>query len=65
MDLPKFLQVEPVGQCNLRCQMCAIPFRQDGPPFGPVAFMDFDVYTPLHDQFRARRSSSSRAWASR
>jgi radical SAM protein with 4Fe4S-binding SPASM domain len=51
MDLPKFLQVEPVGQCNLRCQMCAIQFRQDGPPFGPPAFMDFDVYTRLLDQF--------------
>jgi hypothetical protein len=43
MDLPKFLQVEPVGQWNLRCQMCAIQFRQDGPPFGSPAFMDFDV----------------------
>ncbi len=43
MDLPNFLQVEPVGQCNLRCQMCAIQFRQDGPPFGSPAFMDFDV----------------------
>src|SRR5947209_9161247 len=51
MDLPRFLQVEPVGQCNLRCQMCSIPFRQDGPPFGPVAFMDFDVFTRLVDQF--------------
>jgi MoaA/NifB/PqqE/SkfB family radical SAM enzyme len=53
MDLPKFLQVEPVGQCNLRCQMCAIQFRQDGPPTGPPAFMDFDVYTRLLDQFPA------------
>jgi MoaA/NifB/PqqE/SkfB family radical SAM enzyme len=22
--LPKFLQIEPVGQCNLRCRMCPI-----------------------------------------
>ena len=51
MDLPKFLQVEPVGQCNLRCRMCAIPFREDGPPFGPPAFMDFEVFTNLLDQF--------------
>ena len=51
MDLPKFLQVEPVGQCNLRCQMCPIQFRQDGPPHGPPAFMDFDVFTRLLDQF--------------
>ena len=51
MDLPKFLQVEVVGQCNLRCQMCPIQFRQDGPPHGPPAFMEFDVFTRLLDQF--------------
>src|SRR4051812_28494658 len=51
MDLPTFLQIEPVGQCNLRCQMCPIPFRQDGPPYGPLAFMAFDTFTRLIDQF--------------
>ena len=51
VTLPRFLQVEPVGQCNLRCQMCPIQFRQDGPPHGPPAFMDFDVFTRLIDQF--------------
>jgi len=51
MELPRFLQVEPVGQCNLRCQMCAIQFRQDGPPHGPLAFMDYDDFTRLVDQF--------------
>src|SRR5215472_15381168 len=53
LSLPTFLQVEPVGQCNLRCQMCPIQFRQDGPPFGPPAFMDFDTYLGLLDQFPA------------
>lgn len=51
MELPTFLQIEPVGQCNLRCQMCAIQFRRDGPPYGPLAFMDFDAFTRLVDQF--------------
>src|SRR5690606_10393633 len=51
MELPTFLQIEPVGQCNLRCQMCAIQFRQDGPPFGPLAFMEYDDFTRLVDQF--------------
>jgi MoaA/NifB/PqqE/SkfB family radical SAM enzyme len=51
MDLPTFLQIEPVGQCNLRCQMCAIQFRQDGPPYGPLAFMEFDAFTKLVDEF--------------
>jgi radical SAM protein with 4Fe4S-binding SPASM domain len=51
MQLPTYLQVEPVGQCNLRCQMCAIQFRQDGPPYGPLAFMDFAEFTRLIDQF--------------
>lgn len=25
--LPQFVQIEPVGQCNLRCRMCPIQFR--------------------------------------
>jgi MoaA/NifB/PqqE/SkfB family radical SAM enzyme len=55
VDLPSFLQIEPVGQCNLRCQMCPIQFRQDGPPFGPPAFMEFDTFTRILDQFPALR----------
>src|SRR3954464_528104 len=51
LPLPSFLQLEPVGQCNLRCQMCPIQFRKDGPPHGPPAFMDFDKFTGLVDQF--------------
>jgi MoaA/NifB/PqqE/SkfB family radical SAM enzyme len=49
VKLPTFLQVEPVGQCNLRCQMCPIQFRRDGPPYGPPAFMKFDTFTRLID----------------
>ncbi len=49
--LPRFLQVEAVGQCNLRCQMCAIQFRRDGPPHGPPAFMDFALFQRLIDEF--------------
>src|SRR5262245_46341612 len=51
VPLPTFLQLEPVGQCNLRCRMCPIQFRKDGPPHGPPAFMDFDLFTRLLDQF--------------
>lgn len=51
MDLPKYLQIEPAGQCNLRCQMCSIQFRQDGPPYGPLAFMEFEKFTGIVDQF--------------
>src|SRR5215216_4797131 len=51
MDLPSYLQVEPVGQCNLRCQMCPIQIRRDGPPYGPPAFMPFETYTSLISQF--------------
>lgn len=53
MQLPTFLQIEPVGQCNLRCQMCPIAFRTDGPPYGPPAFMPFETFTRLLDQFGA------------
>ncbi len=47
ISLPNYVQIEPVGQCNLRCTMCPIQYRQDGPPYGPLAFMDFDLYTRL------------------
>ncbi len=50
IPLPSFVQIEPVGQCNLRCQMCPIQFRTDGPPNGPPAFMPFETFTRLVDQ---------------
>jgi len=49
--LPRYVQIEPVGQCNLRCRMCAIQFREDGPPHGPLAFMAFDDFTRLVEEF--------------
>ena len=51
MKLPTYVQIEPVGQCNLRCQMCSIQFRKDGPPYGPPAFMEFETFTRIVDQF--------------
>lgn len=50
-ELPHFVQIEPVGQCNLRCRMCPIQFRTDGTPDHPAAFMDFDIFCRLVDQF--------------
>jgi MoaA/NifB/PqqE/SkfB family radical SAM enzyme len=49
--LPRFVQIEPVGQCNLRCQMCPVIYREDGPPYGPPAFMAFETFTALIEQF--------------
>jgi len=49
--LPAFVQIEPVGQCNLRCRMCPIQFRGDGGPGQPRAYMDFDTFCRLVDQF--------------
>ncbi len=49
--LPRFIQIEPVGECNFRCRMCPIQFRRDGRPYGPPAFMEFDLYTRIVDQF--------------
>lgn len=51
MEPPSFVQMEPVGQCNLRCEMCPIQFRQDGPPWGPPALMDYRTFTRLLEQF--------------
>src|SRR5690242_10087223 len=47
---PRYVQFEPVGQCNLRCQMCPIQFRRDGPPHGPPAFMPYAAFTRLIDE---------------
>jgi MoaA/NifB/PqqE/SkfB family radical SAM enzyme len=55
MDLPSYVQIEPVGQCNLKCTICPIQFRQDGPPYGPPAFMDFDQFVDLLGRFVALR----------
>lgn len=49
--LPRFVQIEPVGQCNLRCRMCPIQFRPDGGPGRPPAFMPYEAYCALIDQF--------------
>ena len=51
MELPNYVQMEPVGQCNLRCQMCSIQFRQDGPPLGPPAFMDYELFKNIIDEY--------------
>ncbi len=51
MDLPKFVQIEPVGECNLRCQMCPIQYRGDGSAAGAPAFMPLELFTRLVDQF--------------
>jgi radical SAM protein with 4Fe4S-binding SPASM domain len=48
--LPSFLQIEPVGQCNLRCKMCPIQFRSDGRG-GPPAFIDVGAFERLLAQF--------------
>lgn len=57
IPLPKYIQIEPVGQCNLRCTMCSIQFRTDGPPYGPPAFMEFPVFTNLIDGFAGPNGS--------
>ena len=64
-SFPTHLQIEPVGQCNLRCQMCAIQFRQDGPPYGPLAFMAFDKFTDLIDAWTGLGICTCKGWASR
>lgn len=51
VPLPRFVQIEPVGQCNLRCRMCPITWREDGPPWGPPAFIAVDTFRHLLDGF--------------
>ncbi len=55
IPLPPYLQIEPVGQCNLRCQMCPIQYREDGPPHGPLAFMEFETFVRILEEFKGLR----------
>lgn len=49
--LPRFLQIEPVGQCNLRCRMCPIELRPESEDHHPPATIAIDVFRRLLDQF--------------
>lgn len=40
--LPRFLQVEPVGRCNLACRMCAVPQRPAEQQAGTLSVADFE-----------------------
>lgn len=46
---PQFAQIEPVGQCQLRCQMGPVQFRTDG-HHGAPAFMALDIFRKLVGQ---------------
>ena len=50
--LPSFVQIEPVGQCNLRCRMCPIAYRNEGER---PAFMPLETFCRLIEQFPALR----------
>ncbi len=47
--LPQFVQIEPVGQCNLACRMCPVTYRGEGGK--PPAFMSFDAFCHVLEQF--------------
>ncbi|HKO88441.1 MAG TPA: radical SAM protein [Burkholderiales bacterium] len=51
IPLPRFVQIEPVGQCNLHCAMCAIDLRKDLPTDGQPAHLSFDDFCRLLDGF--------------
>lgn len=53
LPLPSFVQIEPVGQCNLACKMCPVVFRGEGAPGRPPAFMSFEAFCALLEQFPA------------
>ena len=53
MKLPDFVQIEPVGQCNLACRMCPVTYRGEGGK--PPAFMSFDTFCRVLGGFPAVR----------
>ena len=50
IPMPSYVQIEPVGQCNLRCTMCPINYREDQPLFGKSKMMNFELYCQIVDQ---------------
>ncbi len=44
-ESPRFVQIEPVGECNLRCRMCPVRYRE-----ATAAFMPWSEYTVIVDQ---------------
>ena len=52
VPLPQFVQIEPVGQCNLRCRMCPIAYRNEGQR---PAFMPLETFRRLIEQFPGLR----------
>jgi MoaA/NifB/PqqE/SkfB family radical SAM enzyme len=48
---PTYVQIEPVGTCNLQCKMCPIQFREDKPLLGSSKLMKFELYKRIVDQF--------------
>jgi radical SAM protein with 4Fe4S-binding SPASM domain len=52
VPLPGFVQIEPVGQCNLRCRMCPIAYRNEGER---PAFMSFETFCRVLEQFTGVR----------
>ena len=51
LPLPRQIQIEPVGECNLRCAMCLIRFREPRKTPASPAFMEMTLFKDLVDQF--------------
>lgn len=51
--LPRNLQIEVTGACNLRCRMCLVRYR---PALGPAASMSFETFRRLMDELPDVRS---------
>ena len=63
MKLPDFVQIEPVGQCNLACRMCPVAYRgENGSRGKPPAFMSYDAFCRVLDQFPSIRQLQLISW---
>ncbi|HJQ61592.1 MAG TPA: radical SAM protein [Burkholderiales bacterium] len=51
--LPAFVQIEPVGQCNLSCRMCPVVYRGEGARGRPPAFIRFETFCRILNEFPA------------
>lgn len=51
VPLPRYVQIEPVGRCNLSCRMCPVSLRPESQPGAPPALLAMETFRHLVDQF--------------
>ena len=63
MKLPDFVQIEPVGQCNLACRMCPVAYRGEGATRGNLWYYRSLFFAEGKTAYRVTAGADARDWA--